>query len=319
MKPYCMLRVMMLYLVLWLPATHTAEHVCPGDKRVPDVGFYAFFAPINYNFSDFPGTDAFNMHLGYEADLLSALEDMDGVGVSFSRHPITVWDDIWLKAASPRYDIVGGGITILHSRTRNAEGRQVIRFTSGHIAFGQSLLVRSEDAGRLARYEDLTSDVRVGVLPGTTGEARLLALTGLADAGDVLVAGARVETLGGTVIADGSPEYVITAAGASSGLAGRQRLHLPPASMPQVVYLGAVARGTIGNTDAAQSSDGAFVITAVDPLIEHGGFAVAVEDAVLATCLDQMIGWLTDGRRIGYRAWRNDTQVFRQRAALWNQ
>ena len=139
------------------------------------------------------------------------------------------------------------------------------------------------------------------------------------------------------MIADGSSEYVITAAGASSSLAGRQRLHPPSPSMPEVVYLGAaagerellealrdgsidaVARGAIGNTDAAQSSEGAFVITAVDPRAEHGGFAVAVEDAALATCLDKMIDWLTDGRRIGYGEWRNDRRVFRHRAALWSQ
>ena len=337
MKPYWVLIAAMFCLAVWLPATLAAEHACADEERQLDVGFYAFFEPVSYNFKDFPGTPAFNIHLGYEADLLSALEDMEGVGLSFSRHPITVWDDIWLQAASPQYDIVGGGITILDARTRNAQGRQVIRFTSGHIAFAQSLLVRSEDAERLARFEDLTSDVRVGVLAGTTGEARLLALTGLADADGVLVAGVRVDTLDDRLITDSSTRYVVTAAGESPELAGRQYLHPPSASTPQVVYLGvvegesellgalqtgridAVARGTIGNTNAAHASDGAFVVTAVDPLTEHGGFAVAVEDAALATCLDELIDWLTDGRRIGYPEWRADSSVFRQRAALWNQ
>ena len=98
----------------------------------------------------------------------------------FSRRGIEPWDGIWLLPADPAYDMVGGGITILESRTRDATGKTKIVFTSGHIAFRQSLLVRAADAGRLAGYNDLTSGVRVGVLAGTTGEARLLRLTRLA-------------------------------------------------------------------------------------------------------------------------------------------
>ena len=95
-------------------------------------------------------------------------------------------------------------------------GQHVVNFTSGHITFRQSLLVRAADAARLATHDDLTSDVRVGALAGTTGEFRLLELTGLVDANGVLAAGTRVETPAGTVIADGSTGYVITAAGTSS-------------------------------------------------------------------------------------------------------
>ena len=97
----------------------------------------------------------------------------------------------------------------------------MVGFTSGHITFRQSLLVRVADQQRLAAYEDLTNDVRVGVLADTTGEARLLQLTGLVDENGVLAAGVRVETPGGEVVADGSPSYVITAAGESAGLEGK--------------------------------------------------------------------------------------------------
>ena len=280
---------------------------------------------------------AFNIHLGYEADLLSALEALEGAGLSFARHGIAAWDGIWLLAARPQYDLVGGGITILDTRTRDADGRKAVVFTSGHLAFRQSLLVRSEDAERLAGYGDLTGGVRVGVLAGTTGEARLLALTGLATADGVLAAGVRVDTPQGTVVADGSAAYVITAAGESPSLAGRQHLHPPSQALPQVVYLGdtageaellealragridAVARGTIGNTDAAHASGGVFVVTAVDTAAEHAGFTVAAEDAALAACLDANIDWLTNGRRIGYPEWRQDPSVFMQRATAWNQ
>ena len=78
-------------------------------------------------------------------------------------------------------DIAGGGITILESRTRNAAGEVAVAFTSSHIAFRQSLLVRAADAERLSTHEGLTREVRVGVLRGTTGEARLLQITRLAD------------------------------------------------------------------------------------------------------------------------------------------
>ena len=57
--------------------------------------------------------------------------------------------------------------------------------------FRQSLLVRAEDAERIQDYTDLTRDVRVGVLRGTTGEARLLQITGIVDANGVVAAGTR--------------------------------------------------------------------------------------------------------------------------------
>lgn len=159
--------------------------------------------------------------------MLTALEGMKGANLTFSRKPISLWDSIWLKPAGPEYDIVGGGITILDARTRNAEGEEVVVFTSGHIAFRQSLLVCAEDADRLSSHAALTSDVRVGALIGTSGEARMLALTGLTDAEGVLVAGTRVETPKGEVTADGSPDYFITGAGAAPELDGRTRIRPP--------------------------------------------------------------------------------------------
>ena len=126
------------------------SHTCADGDRVLNVGFYAYFAPVSYSAGEDPASEGFNTHLGYEADLLTALEAMEGTGLSFVRHPIAVWPDIWLKAAEPEYDIIGGGITILDARTRDATGNTVITFTSGHITFRQSLLVRAEDAERIA-------------------------------------------------------------------------------------------------------------------------------------------------------------------------
>ena len=319
------------------PPASAPAPACVDDERVLNVGFYAFFAPVSYSASEDPESKEFHTHLGYEADLLTALEAIDGAGLSFSRHPIAAWDDIWLQAATPQYDIITGGITILDSRTRDAAGKKVVTFTSGHVNFRQSLLVRAADAARLASHNDLTGDVRVGALAGTTGEFRLLELTGLVDANGVLAAGVRIDTPTGTVVADGSPDYLITAAGESPILAGRQHLHPPSHTMPQLVYLGdqtgelelldaleagtidAVARGEIGNRDAAYARGDAFVVTALDEKVEYGGFALAAENTELASCLDRMIDWLTDDRRIDYANWREDSAVFMRRAAMWNE
>ena len=312
-------------------------HVMPPSSacadRVLNFGFFAFFAPVSSSADPDPSSDGFNTHVGYEADLLTALEAMDGAGLSFSRRGIDIWPNIWLLSADAEYDVVGGGITILDSRTRDEMGNQVVTFTSGHIAFRQSLLVRAEDGMRWISHDDLTSEVRVGALASTTGEARLLVLTGLANADGVLTAGVRVETQTDTVVADGSAEYFITAAGASPNLEGRQRIFPPVDTMPQVVYLGAseeellgalasnridaLARGEIGNRDAVYASGGAFVVTALDAAVEYGGFTLGVDDEDLAACIDDKINYLTDDQRIGYGEWRQDPVIFLNRARMW--
>ena len=80
----------------------------------------------------------------------------------------------------------------------------------------------------------------------------------------------------------------------------------------------ALARGEVGNRDAARASGDSFVVTALDDKIEHGGFAIAMEDRELASCLNERLGWLTDGRRIGYAEWLDDPSVFMRRAEEWN-
>jgi len=296
------------------------------------VGFYAYFEPVSSSAGSEPGDPSFDTHLGYEADLLSALEATEGAGLIFVRRPIEPWTDIWLLPAGPEFDLVGGGITILDSRRYNDSGAEAIVFTSSHIAFRQSLLVRAEDLDRFPDHDALSSAERVGVLRDTTGEARLLPLTGLTDAEGVLAAGVRIETSSGELVADGSGAFVITAADASPTLAGRLTLRPPSDDMPQVVYLGeetgeiellealaegssdAVARGEIGNRDAALASGAAFAVTALDTLIEWDGLALALSDTELAACIDARIDFLTDDRRIGYAQWRADPEVFMRRA-----
>lgn len=309
---------------------------CVKDGEMLNYGFYAFFAPMSFSADEDPSSAGFNTHMGYEADILTALEAMDGAGLAFERKPIAEWDDIWLKPAGADYDVVGGGITILESRTLDAAGETAVMFTSGHASFRQSLLVRAEDAGRLATHAALNGDVRVGALAGTTGEARLLELTGLVNDEGVLLAGVRIETPNDALTADGSADYVITSSQETPNLQDRTLLHPPDDTKPQIVYLGdelgesellaaladgsidAIARGEIGNQDAA-ARGGAFAVTALDPQVEYGGFALAAEDAELAACIDDKVNWLTNNRQIGYGEWLADASVFMQRAQLWNE
>ncbi len=313
-----------------------ADSCAPADGASVSYGFYAFFAPVSY--SEDPDTDSpgFQKHIGYEAYLLDALEAMDEAGLSFRRQPIENWPGIWLRPATAEFDMVGGGITILESRTLDASGERAIAFTSGHIAFHQSLLVRSEDAMRYTSYDRLTSEVRVGVLRSTTGEDRLLQITGITNADGVLSPGTRVVTPQDTVVADGTAQYTITASRVSNELEGRTHLIPPSTAMPQVVYLGdvlgedelisalldgtieAVARGEVGNGEAARASDGVLAVSAVDTSAEYGGFAFDANNTDLLACIDERLQWLTNERRIGYAEWRADSLVFRARAAQWN-
>lgn len=319
-----------------VPPLPLSPQACMDDDTVLNLGFYAYFEPVSYSASGDPAAADFNTHRGYESDLLSALETMENTGLSFARRGIAAWDQIWLQSAQPQFDMVGGGITILDSRTRNADGEKVVTFTSGHIVFRQSLLVRTPDADRLASHELLTSDVRVGVLAGTTGEARLLQLAGLANEEGVLIADTRIDTPQGTVVSDGSADYAITAAGASPSLEGRTGLYPPGDDMPQVVYLGdeegevdlldalrtgqvdAVARGEIGNRDAAHALGPDYMVTALDSQVEYGGFALPAENANLIACINERLDWLTDERNVGYAEWREDPGIFQQRADQWN-
>lgn len=314
----------------------TPPEACSDGEEDLKVGFYAYFAPVSHSADEDPSSDGFHTHAGYEANLLTALEAMEDAGLSFSRSPIEPWEDIWLKSAGDEFDIVGGGITILDSRTMNLDCERVVGFTSGHIAFRQSLLVRSEDADRIKTHADLTSEHRVGALAGTTGEARLLRIVGLVDTDGVLATGTRVATPAGELVADGSADYAITAAGETPNLEGRSYLYPPAESMPQVVYLGdeigevelldalesgqidAIARGEIGNRDAEYSYGSAFAVTALDDKVEYGGFTLSTQDEELRNCIDEKLNYLTDNRSIGYAEWRVDSLAFMRRAQAWN-
>ena len=104
---------------------------CAPAGSVLRLGFYAHFEPVSYSADPDPASPGFDDHRGYEADLLTALEAMEGANRTFDRGGIGAWDGIWQQPVGPEYDIVGGGITILDSRTRDAAGKGVVVFTAG--------------------------------------------------------------------------------------------------------------------------------------------------------------------------------------------
>ena len=309
---------------------------CISQEEEVKVGFYAYFAPVSHSAVEDPDSPEFANHRGYEADLLDAIEAMPGGGLSFIRTPIEAWDDIWISPAKPEFDMVGGGITILESRTKDANGETAVAFTSGHIAFRQSLLVRAEDRDRVSSYGGLTGDMRIGALADTTGEHRLLEIVGYVDENGVLLAGTQIETPSGTVVADGTDAFTITSARETPNVEGRRSLTPPSGNMPAVIYLGdlegerelldalaagdidAIARGEIGNRDAARASGDRFVVSVLDDKIERGGFVVAYENQDLLAEMDAKLVYLTDNRAIGYAEWLADPQIFLKRAREWN-
>ena len=173
----------------------------PANAGV-QYGFYIDFNPVSYSVEQ---GSAEHRPMGYEPDLVAAVETFSGGRLSFNALGIgNPFSGIWLKAVQEPYDMVGGGITALPERTRDAQGRPVIRFGVGHISFSQLLLVRA--ASTIERHDDLTSEHRVGTYRGTTGEKRLLELTGIIDTSGFIRAGTRVLLADGTLLTAGTPD-----------------------------------------------------------------------------------------------------------------
>lgn len=300
-----------------------------------NYGFYTDFHPLSYASTQDPSDAAFNRPLGYEPDLVAAVDTFAGKGMTFDPKGIgNPFSGIWLKSAQDEFDMVGGGITALTQRTFDESGSEAIRFGAGHVGFRQSLLVSISSA--IARHDDLTSDHRVGVLRGTTGEARLLVLTGITNADGVVQAGTQITLEDGSTVVAGAAgtaeELRISAAASSESVAMRVRLIPATANEPQVVYLAsedallgavvdgsidAVARGEIGNSIAASEMTG-LKVTAIDSsATERGAFSYPATPAGddLRQVVNAVVNCLTDGGRIGILEWlQSDGSVFQDRA-----
>ena len=137
-RPLLLVKIVAIGMALfWLAAcSDSAGQQQACSNRNLNVGFYAFFPPVSYSADADPASEGFNTHLGYESDLLTALEAVEGRGLSFSRRGFEQWNDIWLLSAAPEYDLIGGGITILDSRTKDSSGEQTdqLHVRSRHLS-----------------------------------------------------------------------------------------------------------------------------------------------------------------------------------------
>ncbi len=114
-------------------------------------------------------------------------------------------------------------------------------------------------------------------------------------------------------------------------------VHLEPPSpeLPQVVFFGtdtvqteqpealankevdALAGDRILNSTVERMWAGALVVTAIDTLVDLGGFTVDQDEEALLACLDDKLDYLTDERSIGFAEWLANPTVFRERAEAW--
>lgn len=311
------------------------QTVARGEALEVDYGFFADFNPLSYAAARNPASPEFNRPLGYEPSLVAAVETFSRGQLVFN--PLGIGNPfagIWLKAAESAYDVVGGGITSLPERMLDDSGREAVRFGTGHVNFRQSLLVNADST--IARHGDLNNLHVVGLLRGTTGEARLLELTGIVDAGGHVAAGTVVVLEDSIMLVAGEPgdadAFRITSAGSSAAIATRTQLLPVNVDQPAVRYYGnegeqiqalqarevdAVARGEIGNLIAVRENPDAFRVTAVDTTAtERGAFSYAATPAgdALREKMDAVILCLTDDGAVGISDWLDDRTVFARRA-----
>ena len=119
-------------------------------EAVLNLGFYAYFEPVSYSAAADPDSAEFNLHHGYEADLLTALEAMDDAGHDLqSDRPSQNGKAFGCARPAPNLTSSAAASPSWTPAVRDRTGAEPITFTSGHIAFRPSLLVYTEDAHAL--------------------------------------------------------------------------------------------------------------------------------------------------------------------------
>jgi len=302
-----------------------------------NYGFYSDWEPMSYaNHRTDPSDPAFNEPNGYEPDMIRAIETLAGGKVTFNTYGVgPAFGGIWYEAATDDFDFIGGGIAQLESRTVNEDGEQIVMYGTTNAVLRQSLLVPSRST--LTSYDDLTSEHTVGPHKGTTGEGRMLVLTGISDADGYLRAGTVVTMYDGSEFVTDGTQY-ITSGLSSPELADRASLIAPGDDVPAVVYfhsendqltavmggeidaipaVDAIPRGEIGNIIAAAASEGALKVVGFDNSnIEAMGFYYAKTDEGFATMeiMDRLVNFITADQTIMFNEYYNDETVFMARA-----
>ena len=79
----------------------------------------------------------------------------------------------------------------------------------------------------------------------------------------------------------------------------------------------ALAGDKILNSTLEAMWAGVLVVTAVDTVVDLGGFALDQDEEALLACLDDRLNYLTDERSIGFAEWLANPAVFQERAEAW--
>merc|ERR1719499_1192477 len=313
------------------------EFINSLDATSFNYGFYSDWEPMSYaNHRSDASDPGFNEPNGYEPDMIRAIEELAGGKVTFNAYGVgPAFSGIWYKAATDDFDFIGGGIAQLDARTVNEAGKQIVMYGTTNAVLRQSLLVPSDST--LESYDDLTSEHTVGPHKGTTGEGRMLVLTGISDAAGYLRSGTVVTMYDGSKFTTDGTQY-ITSGLASPELADRASLIAPGDDVPAVIYfhaeadqltavmggdidaipgVDAIPRGEIGNIIAAAASEGALKVVGFDDSnIEAMGFYYPNTDEGYATMgiMDRLVNFITADQTIMFNEYYNDERVFMARA-----
>lgn len=244
--------------------TGARERIAFKEAGCLGVCSYSQFKPVSHADGE-----------GYEADLLRAVAKSWGVGIKF--YPEPIYEGLW-RLPSRDYtlcDVSAGGMTETKERVQ-----ETAMFSVGSTAFDQSLLVRRKDyeSGKITSYASFENpDLRIGVVPGTTGakyaflrahEARL-------------------------------PRAVFTEMKDETELLAALKLG----------KIDAIARGEHGNEYQA-SLDESLVTIAKRGFDETFRYSVDVSNKALGLELNRAIMRITQDGKIGYKDWLNSPDVF---------
>lgn len=303
------------------------------------VGFYSDFEPISYAVSRDVDDPEFHSPKGYEVDLLKAIERIPGSEITFIFHGIKEWDRIWLRPYhDAKIDLVLGGITYETRRLLNEDGEPVVEASHPTVNFKQSLLVRAEIASLIQSHDDLTAEHVVGVVKGTTGEYRFLAQADIIkgiDSGQLNPGFQVVLEDGQILVSDGTLSIY------DKAIEQRTKILPPNDASPVTLYftaedsmipalqqgeIDAIARGYIGNQLVSDRSSGQLVVKAIYSLEcpkqqsiycekkEESVFFVKKGNSELLNKLNHYIDFLTDQGNIDYDAWKENPDIFFDRA-----
>lgn len=241
-----------------------SETIKLKNPNLISVVSYSEFKPISYGNGQ-----------GYESDLLRAIAQLWKVNITF--HPESIYQGIW-RLPSRSYipvDIAMGGITPQDYRRK--EGASFSIMTTH---FSQSLLVRKKDyeSGRITSYHSFkNSALKIGVVPGTTGEK---------------YAYVRAQE-------NDLPASVIVQLPSESAL-------LPALKTGKI---DAIARGEIGN-DYQAAHDNSLITISRKSFNEGFSFAIDKSNPELKVKINDAIRLITNNGKITYKQWTKNHHIF---------